>query len=711
MKGMNILLKPENRKAVLILTAGLISLYTTIICGGGSLEFIFFIFITVSVAEFLFGFFPSGTISPYILMIASPITLIFYSTTMDFQIRVTSLLLLAYIFSAPHNLNKIRKRLSGWSEKPLLIWAIPLIIFSLLSFWLDHKDVELSGDEPHYLMVTQSLVEDHDLSLKNNVEERSYLDFIPTEIEAHMIIHKGEHLSFHMPGLSFLLIPFYIIFNLTGGLISPHLFFRLSISIINAFFPFVLFYLLRMFFPGRKITGIWLISILSVPFLFHAVHIFPELPAATLLAGSFLFLYRSDPKPGIAGILFSLTIWFHVKYYPPLILFAAFASWKLFREHSKTDLLKFLLYPFLSSILLLLFSKAIYGTFNPSGIFPAENYWTTPAVLKLKVFFAYFIDQRDGLLLYAPTLFLSLFSLRIRDISWRIPAALMAVYTIFHAITTVRGAYAPVGRPLIFILWIIILFMSSYYFNSERKYFFSIMAGFNFFILFLILQYPQFIYQPVFSSTTDGGSSLLKFMGSSALDLTKLFPSFLTQRENLHTANIFWILLLFIIVLKFYSGKFINIRPGKKVLQYISMIFFIFSILLLSLLPHVHVSAKDHFRKNGISLFNSSSNFVWLEGEERFRIKSDEEYTIYFELRKWKRDISFMFDIPDNSSVRVENGTNQIFKTETAGESNLNIDLSKMRQFKLRGKTLIPIVIKTGSAGDDMFFYLGIKGI
>ena len=707
---MNTFLKHEDRKSIMILAAGLISLYTTMICGGGSLEFMFFTIVIISAAEFLFGFFSSGTISPYILMISSPITLIFYSTTTDFQIRITSLLLLAYILSAPHNLNKIRKRISGCSEKPLLIWAIPLIIFSLLSFWLDHKGVELSGDEPHYLMVTQSLVEDHDLSLKNNVEERSYMDFIPTEIPAHMIIHKGKHLSFHMPGLSFILIPFYIVFNLTGGLISPPLFFRLSISIINAFFPFVLFYLMRMFFPGRKVMGIWILSILSTPFLFHSVHIFPELPAATLLAGSFLFLYRNDPKPGIAGMLFSLTIWFHVKYYPPLILFAALASWKLFREHSKKDLLKFLIYPFVSSVALLLFSKAVYGTFNPSGIFPAENYWTTPAILKLKVFFAYFIDQRDGLFLYAPIFFFSLFRLRLRDVSWRIPAALIAVYTIFHAVTTVRGAHAPAGRPLIFILWIIVLFMAGYYFNSERKYFFRIMAGFNFFILFWILQYPQFIYQPVFSSTTDGGSSFLKFMGSSTLDLIRFFPSFLTQRESLHIANIFWILLLFIIILIFYSGKFTKIFPSQKRLQYISLFFFIFSILLISLLPHIQISAKDHFRKDGISLFNSSSNFVWLEEENKFRIKSDEEYTIYFELRKWKRNISFRFDVPENSSFRVKNGTNQIFTTNIQGESNFNINLSNMRQFKFRGKNLIPIVIRTGSAGDNNFFYLGIEG-
>ncbi len=710
MRDMNELIKTENFKVLTVLTAGIISLYTTIIFGGGSLKFVFFITLIVITSEFIFRFFLSGIMLPYILMLFSPITLIFYSTTPDFRIRVTSLLLLVYIFSAPFKQSKIKKWYSGWSKKPILIWIIPLIIFSLLSLWLDHKGVELSGDEPHYLMVTQSLVEDLDLSLKNNVEERTYLDFIPAEIPAHMIIHKGKHLSFHMPGLSFLLIPFYIVFNLVGDIISPHLFFRLSISVINAFFPFVLFYIMRLLFPDKKISGIWLLSILTIPFLFHSVHIFPELPAATLLAGSFLFLYRDDPKPGIAGFLFSLTIWFHVKYYPPLMLFAGFAVWKLLKENSKKDLFKFLLYPALSSIILLLFSKAVYGTFNPSGIFPAENYWSTPILLKLKVFLAYFFDQRDGLILYAPFLFLFLFGLKLKNLSWKILAAIISVYTIFHAITTVRGAHAPAGRPLVFVFWIILLFMFNYYFNSDRKYFFRVMAGFNFFLLFWVLQYPQFIYQPVFASTIEGGSSFLSFMGSSVLDLTKFFPSFLTQSNILYLPNIIWISTLIIIVLVYYSGNLKKIRITAKNTKYISIVLFIAAILLISLFPHVHISAKDRFRKNGISLFNSSSNFVWLENENKFRVKSNEEYTIYFEERQWKKEISFLFDIPSDSSLKAANGKRVIFNSQKSDDFVFNINLSKMKKLKLTGRKLIPIWIKTVSSHNDSFFHLRIEG-
>jgi hypothetical protein len=40
----------------------------------------------------------------------------------------------------------------------------------------------------------------------------------------------------------------------------------------------------------------------------------------------------------------------------------------------------------------------------------------------------------------------------------------MVSYVFFHAFTTVRGAYAPAGRPLIFITWIFIIFIA----NNEK---------------------------------------------------------------------------------------------------------------------------------------------------------------------------------------------------------------------------------------------------
>ena len=693
----------------LIISAGILTFFVTLLTGGVSTKFFLVMAALIITAEFLFRLYHNGTIFPYLLMLISPVTLLSYSTTADFTIRIISLLFLCYISSAPFIQIRPLRKITKSLRNPFVVWVIPMLLFVLLSIWLDHKGVQLSGDEPHYLMVTQSIVEDHDLSLRNNVEDKTYMDFIPAELPPHMIIHKGKYLSFHMPGLSLLLIPFYIIFKLTGNIISPHLFFRISISVINSLFPFILYFLMKSFFPGKKIAGIWFLSILTVPLLFHSVHIFPELPAASLLAASFLFMFRNEPKPVLAGFLFSLTIWFHVKYYPLLFIFALFALWKLFRENNKSDLLKFLIYPAISSIVLLLFSKAVYGTFNPAGIFPAENYWSTPLILKLKVFAAYFIDQRDGLLFYAPSLFLFLFGIRSRGFLWKIPLTLLGTYTLFHAVTTVRGAHAPVGRPLIFVLWIILLFGFNYYFKSDRKHLFKLLTGMNMFILYWILNYPQFIYQPVFASTSDGGSSLIKFMGSNTLDLTNLFPSFLTNRSTFHMPNIIWISLILITTAAFYSRRVKGFKVSLTAMRSGATIFFLLAVFLISVFPHVHISASDRFRRDGISLFNTSSNFVWLESENCFRIKGNEEYTIHFEERKWKKKISLIIEVPERSSLIIKNKKNVLLRVEKPGEVQLPVNLSEMGTFKLKGKELIPIWIKTGSETDTEFFFLRIK--
>ena len=698
------------RRSLFIL-AGLITLYWTLTAGGCPPGFILLATLLIVSAEIIFGFVRSGIVFPYTLMLASPATLLFYSTIPDFTARIFSLILMIYVFSVPLLTDKGRSADSNWFRKPAVVWSVPLILFIFLSVWLDHKGFQLSGDEPHYLMVTQSLVEDRDLSLKNNVEEKTYLDFIPVEVSPHMIIREGKHLSFHMPGLSFLLIPFYLIFKLSGGLVSPHLFFRLSISVINSFFPLVLFYLMRQFFPGKKIAGIWLLSVLTVPFLFHSVHIFPELPAATLTAASFLFLFADRSRPGLSGFLYSLSIWFHVKYYPLLMLFAVLVVVNLYRENRKSDLFRFLIFPFVSAAALLLFSKAVYGTFNPAGIFPAESYWAAPFLLKLKVFFAYFIDQRDGLLLYAPALLLFPFGLRIREFRWKAAVLLTLIYTVFHAVTTVRGAHAPAGRPLIFVLWIILLFLCNHYFKSGKTYVFSVLTGLNVYILVNILQYPAFVYQPVFAGTSDGGSSLLRYLGSSTVDLTAFFPSFLTKQAGIHIPNLVWISALIIGTIVFYKKKFRNTAPAPaRTIKYLSTLLFILSVLLLSLFPRVHISPKDRVRVDGVSLFNTSSNFVWLDGEKKFRIKSNEAYTVYFEERQWKKKIKLKFDYPENHSVEVWNGRERIFRSASREDTGFEIDLPAMKKIRIKGVRLVPVRIRVGSPVENDFFHLMIEG-
>ncbi len=44
---------------------------------------------------------------------------------------------------------------------------------------------EYGGDEPHYLLAAESMVEDGDVDVKDEFAERSYADFYPYELDKH----------------------------------------------------------------------------------------------------------------------------------------------------------------------------------------------------------------------------------------------------------------------------------------------------------------------------------------------------------------------------------------------------------------------------------------------------------------------------------------------------------------------------------------------
>ena len=91
-------------------------------------------------------------------------------------------------------------------------WRLPLAAVALYS-----QRIHLSGDEPHYIIVAQSLVEDGDFDLKNNLDPGKYSTYMPVEIRFHGSVRDGRYHSFHLPGVSFLLVPFFFLFKLLDG--------------------------------------------------------------------------------------------------------------------------------------------------------------------------------------------------------------------------------------------------------------------------------------------------------------------------------------------------------------------------------------------------------------------------------------------------------------------------------------------------------------
>jgi len=137
----------------------------------------------------------------------------------------------------------------------------------------------IDGDEPYYLLVTESLVHDRDLDLTNQyanlaVSQTGRSDLKPQQGDP--VGRHGERYSRHEPLLSFLLIPGFLIAGLPGALITMALFGALLARST-----------VRMFedegIADATTRALFPLIAFGPPIFFFAIRIWPEVPAAWML--------------------------------------------------------------------------------------------------------------------------------------------------------------------------------------------------------------------------------------------------------------------------------------------------------------------------------------------------------------------------------------------------------------------------------------------
>jgi len=75
-----------------------------------------------------------------------------------------------------------------------------------------------NGDEPHYLVITQSLLADHDLKIEKNHRRGDYRAYYHSELKPDYLRRgtDGEIYSIHAPGLSAIIAPPFALFGYPG---------------------------------------------------------------------------------------------------------------------------------------------------------------------------------------------------------------------------------------------------------------------------------------------------------------------------------------------------------------------------------------------------------------------------------------------------------------------------------------------------------------
>jgi len=98
----------------------------------------------------------------------------------------------------------------------LWVFAVSVLIYGAITPWVKEACWP-TADEPHYLLLTHSLVFDHDFDLANNYARNDYKVFYPAEISRpahHTVLNMHwQEVPVHDVGISALLVPGYALWG------------------------------------------------------------------------------------------------------------------------------------------------------------------------------------------------------------------------------------------------------------------------------------------------------------------------------------------------------------------------------------------------------------------------------------------------------------------------------------------------------------------
>ena len=254
------------------------------------------------------------------------------------------------------------------------------------------------GDEPHYLVITQSLLLDHDLQIENNHARGDYRRYFHADLRPDYYVRgtNGQIYSIHAPGLPALAVPAFAI----GGYLGVVVF----MGLLSALMALAVFDLAMRLTGERAALIAWAAACLTVPVVPQAWLVFPEVPGALITAWSALWLFeRVDPGPNRwfwRGLALSLLPWLHTKF---VILLACFGAALVLRSWRRPRSMVAFVVPIAVSGALWLYSfYAIYGVFDPQVPYGAFTETNMRLENIPRGMLGLLVDQKFGLLFYSP---------------------------------------------------------------------------------------------------------------------------------------------------------------------------------------------------------------------------------------------------------------------------------------------------------------------
>lgn len=470
-------------------------------------------------------------------------------------------------------------------KKIIILFLTAFIIYNLGSLIFISQGLVFSGDEPHYLLMSHSLLLDGDLNLKNNYNQHDYRRYMRpyVTIDPHIAPKTQGKYSFHSPGVSFLVLPFYALGYFGGGS-CLHFLTRMGMTIWAVFLGLQLFlFLIKLKIKEKTALLTWALFSFTSPVFFYSFHLYPEIPAAVISFYVFqkiYFLSRPHLKSlFFLGLLTASLIWLHsLKYLFIMLPLFLYASWKIIKNNQglrswlfffsgwTTMLTSYLIFQYQLYNSISLSAVSWRGAVSLSESFNYLKFLVSgiPFHFRWETLIGYFLDQRDGLLFYSPVyLFAILGLVSLVKLNYRLLFLLMfglAPYLLASAWLTQRTGYAPQARPLVAIIWGLALGLAFYLSLPPKKFLAAIFRAcvfLSFLFPLLQLKYPYSLYQLTTQGETQRSGELFLHLSNMHFDLSRFLPSFLKIDNHSWWPNWFWpgIMIIIIIVYPFLPDK------------------------------------------------------------------------------------------------------------------------------------------------------------
>jgi hypothetical protein len=295
----------------------------------------------------------------------------------------------------------VRRTAALW----LLLFGVYAATLGLHAF----GDSDYGGDEPHYLLAAQSIVEDGNFDVNDEYASRAYDDFYPYGLDKHGQETEGRLNEPHGPGFPLLIAPAYAL----GGAKGVELF----VAAIAALAVALAYRLALRVVPDPWASGAALAVGLSPPLLAYGTAVYPELSAGAALAAAALLALRLDDRPSRRDAfgcfaLLGLLPWLGTKFVPAGLVIGYLAARALWRVRRRTLAIGSVELSLFSVAFYVGINEALYGGPTPYAADSAGETATDASfpggyLERAYRLVALFIDREYGLLRWAPVLLLA----------------------------------------------------------------------------------------------------------------------------------------------------------------------------------------------------------------------------------------------------------------------------------------------------------------